>query len=56
MKSSNADIMCSHMEVDGFEVTPGMHFDGGFSVSDFKNFDRVWSGPVSYTHLTLPTT
>ena len=44
MKSSNADIMCSHMEVDGFEVTPGMHFDGGFSVSDFKNFDRVWSG------------
>ena len=44
MKSSNADIMCSHMEVDGFEVTPGMHFDGGFSVNDFKNFDRVWSG------------
>ena len=44
MKSSNADIMCSHMEIDGFEVTPGMHFDGGFSVGDFKNFDRVWSG------------
>ena len=38
------EIMCSHMEVDGFEVTPGMHFEGGFSVSDFKNFDRVWSG------------
>ena len=38
------EIMCSHMEVDGFEVTPGMHFEGGLSVSDFKNFDRVWSG------------
>ena len=38
------EIMCSHMEVDGFEVTPGMHFEGGFSVSDFKNFNRVWSG------------
>ena len=38
------EIMCSHMEVDGFEVTPGMHFEGGYSVSDFKNFNRVWSG------------
>ena len=38
------EIMCSHMEVDGFEVTPGMKFEGGFSVSDFKNFNRVWSG------------
>ncbi len=38
------DIMCSHMEVDGFEVTPGMKFEGGFTVSDFKNFNRVWSG------------
>ena len=38
------EIMCSHMEVDGFEVTPGMHFEGGFTVSDFKNFNRVWSG------------
>ena len=42
--NSQADIMCGHLECDGFEVTPGMKFDGGFKVSDFKNFKRVWSG------------
>ena len=41
---SEADIMCGHLECDGFEVTPGMKFDGGFKVSEFKNFKRVWSG------------
>ena len=41
---SGADIMCGHLECDGFEVTPGMKFDGGFKVSEFKNFKRVWSG------------
>ena len=44
ISESQADIMCGHLECDGFEVTPGMKFEGGFSVSDFKNFKRVWSG------------
>jgi len=44
ISGSEADIMCGHLECDGFEVTPGMKFDGGFKVSDFKNFKRVWSG------------
>ena len=44
ISSSEADIMCGHLECDGFEVTPGMKFEGGFKVSDFKNFKRVWSG------------
>ena len=42
--NSEADIMCGHLECDGFEVTPGMNFEGGFKVSDFKHFKRVWSG------------
>ena len=42
--NSQADIMCGHLECHGFEVTPGMKFEGGFKVSDFKNFKRVWSG------------
>jgi hypothetical protein len=42
--NSKADIMCGHLECDGFEVTPGLNFDGGFKVSEFKNFKRVWSG------------
>ena len=41
---SQADIMCGHLECDGFEVTAGMRFEGGFKVADFKNFKRVWSG------------
>ena len=44
ISDSEADIMCGHLECDGFEVTPGMKFEGGFKVSDFKNFKRVWSG------------
>jgi len=44
ISESSADIMCGHLECDGFEVTPGMKFEGGFKVSDFKNFKRVWSG------------
>ena len=42
--NSKADIMCGHLECDGFEVTPGMKFEGGFKISQFKNFKRVWSG------------
>ena len=44
ISDSEAEIMCGHLECDGFEVTPGMKFDGGFKVSEFKNFKRVWSG------------
>ena len=44
INNSNADICCGHLEVDGFEVTPGMHFQGGRTIKDFKRFDRVWSG------------
>lgn len=40
-----ADNVCGHLEVNGFEVTPGMKFDhGGLEPSAFKNFKRVWSG------------
>ena len=44
ISNSEADIMCGHLECDGFEVTPGMKFEGGFKVCEFKKFKRVWSG------------
>ena len=44
INDSKSEIMCGHLECDGFEVTPGMRHEGGFKVSDFKNFKRVWSG------------
>tara|TARA_B100001250_G_scaffold225690_1_gene193565 strand:- start:2142 stop:3182 length:1041 start_codon:yes stop_codon:yes gene_type:complete len=44
INNSNADICAGHLEIDGFEVTPGMHFDGGRTIKEFNRFDRVWSG------------
>lgn len=45
LETSDADNVCGHLEVNGFEVTPGMKFDhGGLEPSVFKNFHRVWSG------------
>ena len=43
LETSDADNVCGHLEVNGFEVTPGMKFDhGGLEPSAFKNFKRVW--------------
>ena len=45
LETSKADNVCGHLEINGFEVTPGMKFDhGGIEPSSFKNFKRVWSG------------
>lgn len=45
LETSDADNVCGHLEINGFEVTPGMKFDhGGLEASIFKNFNRVWSG------------
>ena len=45
IEESDASIVCGHLELNGFEVTPGMKFDhGGLEPSIFKKYDRVWSG------------
>jgi len=45
IENSDANIVCGHLEMNGFEVTPGMKFDhGGLEASIFKKYDRVWSG------------
>ena len=45
IEKSDANIVCGHLELNGFEVTPGMKFDhGGMEPSVFKKYDRVWSG------------
>jgi hypothetical protein len=40
----DADICCGHLELDGFEVTPGMKMDHGMDPKLFHRFSRVWSG------------
>ena len=44
LESSEADICCGHLELTGFEVTPGMKMDHGMDPTLFHRFDRVWSG------------
>ncbi len=44
MKDSEADVVCGHLELNGFEVTPGMKMDHGMDPNIFKKFNRVFSG------------
>jgi len=44
LETSDADICCGHLELNGFEVTPGMKMDHGMDPKLFHRFSRVWSG------------
>ena len=44
LKTSEADNCCGHLELSGFEVTPGMKMDHGMDPNLFHRFKRVWSG------------
>jgi hypothetical protein len=44
LETSEADICCGHLELNGFDVTPGMRMDHGMDASLFHRFKRVWSG------------
>lgn len=44
LNKGDADIVCGHLELTGFEVSPGMTMDHGMDPSLFNKFDRVWSG------------
>ena len=44
LETSEADICCGHLELAGFEITPGMKMDHGMDAELFHRFKRVWSG------------
>lgn len=44
LETSEAEICCGHLELNGFEVTPGMKMDHGMDPKLFHRFQRVWSG------------
>ncbi len=44
LETSEADICCGHLELSGFEITPGMKMDHGMDPELFHRFKRVWSG------------
>ena len=44
LESTNAEIVMGHLELDGFEVTPGMKMEHGMDPKIFKRFKQVFSG------------
>jgi len=44
INDTNAEIVMGHLELNGFEVTPGMKHEGGMDGSVFSKFKQVFSG------------
>ena len=44
IQSSTADIVCGHLEVNGFEMRPGIVCHDGTDPAIFKKFPEVYSG------------
>lgn len=44
LESTNAEIVMGHLELDGFEVTPGMKMEHGMDPKLFSRFKQVFSG------------
>ncbi len=44
IEDTSAEIAMGHLELDGFEVTPGMTHEGGMNPKIFSKFKQVFSG------------
>jgi|TARA_Y100000310_G_scaffold328774_1_gene397452 DNA repair exonuclease SbcCD nuclease subunit len=44
IKTAKADIVMGHLEIQGSEMLPGFYCNHGFERSDFKRYERVFSG------------
>ncbi len=44
LESTNAEIVMGHLELDGFEVTPGLKMEHGMNPKIYKRFKQVFSG------------
>lgn len=44
IKESRADILCAHLEIEGFQMQRGNVCKHGMNRSSFAHFDRVWTG------------
>ena len=44
VKKSRSKIMMGHLELNGFEVIPGMRMEHGLDPAKFKKFETVYSG------------
>ena len=44
LKQTDAQIVMGHLELDGFEVTPGLKMEHGMDPKIYKDFKQVFSG------------
>jgi len=44
IRDCDADILCGHLELNGYEVLRGVKFDGGMDDTSLRKFDKVLSG------------
>ena len=44
INDTNAEIVMGHLELNGFQITPGMNHEGGMDGSVFSKFKQVFSG------------
>lgn len=47
---SEADIVCGHFELQGYEVFRGVKFEGGMTDNLLQKFDKVWTGHFHMRH------
>lgn len=44
IQTTDADILCGHFEIEGFEMMRGIRCEKGLKQDAFKRFRHVWSG------------
>lgn len=47
---AEADILCGHLELNGYQVLRNTPFDGGMSADLFKRYDAVYTGHFHTRH------
>lgn len=50
IQKTDADIVCGHFELNGYEVLRGVKFDDGMDDKLFRRFDKVLSGHFHIRH------
>jgi len=50
INSCDADILCGHFELNGYEVMRGVKFDNGMDPRNLRRFDKVLSGHFHIRH------
>ena len=50
IRNTNAELICGHFELNGYEVLRGIKFDGGMDDNILRKFNKVFSGHFHQRH------